>query len=1068
MSELHLIKEMEEVFGFQLNRVENLDDVFKGIRKYYLDENNNVIALGIDFCPISLLPNNYLLRFDSLQKLSLISTKLSDYTVLSELKGLTNLNLSNNNLTDVEFLKELKGLTNLNLSNNNLTDYELLKELKGLTNLNLSNNNLKDVEILKELKGLTTLDLSSNNLKDVEILKELKGLTNLNLSYNNLKDVEILKELKGLTNLNLTSNNLKDVEILKELKGLTNLNLSYNNLKDVEILKELKGLTTLNLSYNNLKDVEILKELKGLTTLNLWNNNLTDVEFLKELKGLTTLNLWNNNLTDVEILKELKGLTNLDLSNNNLKDVEILKELKGLTTLNLSYNNLKDVEILKELKGLTTLDLSYNNLTDVEILKELKGLTTLDLDNNPIINPPEEIVEQGIEAIYNYFDEAEKQGLDYIYEAKVLIVGEPGSGKTTLTQKLKDNKKWQKELKGKKTDSTVGIIIDKLKFPYHKDESKEIKAHLWDFGGQDIQYVLHQYFFTERSLYILLADGRKELTNFNYWFEIIATLGKNCPVLVVLNENDCTPIKTFNINEFRDEFGEELKSIEERNVDFFHDDDKRFEALKNEIENKTSNLKHIGQSLPKKWVDIRKDIEEIKQSKAHITKSEYRKLCDKQGLTKKESQDFVLNYFHDLGIALNYKTDSNLRNKLILRPNWVIDALYVVLKDEKIEREKGVFKVNDIDELWEKEGYDSNDSEILLSLMQEGKFEIAYKLGKTDKYIVPILLPYRPIEYDFDKSNATQIHFDYQFMPKGIVARLIVRLHKAIATKNGEQIVWNKGVLLKHYDSTAEVTEKEQARKITIVVSGENPVHNKEMITIIRNEILEIHDDWFDNRLNFDELVPCNCEVCDVKPTFYTLDELNKRIAFGKAHIECRKEPYKEVKVRKLLEGIYIEDNYREHHDLVKSNNLTFNIDKLGQLVNQPEAGVFIGQKNYWQENPELSKKFDEILAKFNTKETQEVQILNDALEKFIDSKIAELGKKEIKETAEYKDLKVSNDWKAKVRLGVPLIKYLGIDLSIEKEWKISKNSKPENVIKGLRKFLYGQGVEKNTLKLKD
>lgn len=43
---------------------------------------------------------------------------------------------------------------------------------------------------------------------------------------------------------------------------------------------------------------------------------------------------------------------------------------------------------------------------------------------------------------------------------------------------------------------------------------------------------------------------------------------------------------------------------------------------------------------------------------------------------------------HEFGVALWYKNDVNLQHKVILKPNWVIDTLYVVLKDEKIEKQR--------------------------------------------------------------------------------------------------------------------------------------------------------------------------------------------------------------------------------------------------------------------------------------------------------------------------------------------------------------------------------------------
>jgi small GTP-binding protein len=539
-----------------------------------------------------------------------------------------------------------------------------------------------------------------------------------------------------------------------------------------------------------------------------------------------------------------------------------------------------------------------------------------------------------------------KEGEDFIYEAKVLVVGEPQAGKTTLTQKIRDNDNWHREMKGITTESTVGVNIVKIPFTYNRDTSKEIKAHFWDFGGHRAQYVLHQYFFTESSLYIVLADGRKEFPNFNYWFEIIATLGKGCPVLVVLNENQCQPIQTFNVNEYRREFGAALESIEEKSVNLYDDKDNRFSLLVSEIQNKVSNLKHIGQSLPAKWVRVREDIEKLKESKPYITKDEFLEVCRNRDLTRREYQQQVLEYLHILGIALNYKSDVNLRNKLILRPEWVIDALYVVLKNKQIEEKKGVFEVDYVDTLWEREGYSSTDRDILLGLMQKNSFEIAYRFGSSDKFIVPILLPFKPKDYTLDEINPTQMQIEYTFMPKGILSRLIVRLNKNIVTDD-EQIVWNKGVLLEHHNSKAEVIESEQSKQISIKVVGENKQHNKELLTIVRNEIVGIHRDWFDSRLNYEELVPCICEKCNelrnkynslsgdevknlsdderkrlsLEP--YKLFELEERLRDNVFTVECRKS-YKPVEIFKLIQEIYVVK--REKHGEMPNINIS-NID---------------------------------------------------------------------------------------------------------------------------------------------
>lgn len=908
----------------------------------------------------------------------------------------------------------------------------------------------------------------------------------------------LLKEAKEQHSeeLNLGLENLTDEDLwglmpkIRSLDNLISLNLRDNNLTNIEFLKELKHLTSLNLSFNRLSNYDFLIELKDLKTLHLSNNLLTDIDFLKQLKGLEMLYLSFNGLTNCSVIKELTGLKNLHLSGNRLSDFDFLKELKELTSLSLSFTILPNLDFLKELKKLSKLSFNSNNLVSIEFLKELKGLTSLSLKNNPDLDLPQNLKamisersdslnRDEINQIIQYYEQLEK-GKDYIYETRVLVVGEPKAGKTTLTQKVKDNQKWNAEMKGKQSASTVGIEIATLPFPHHKDSTKQITAHFWDFGGQDIQYVLHQYFFTERSLYVLLADGRKELPNFNYWFEIIATLGRNCPVLVVLNENGGKPVKTFNINEYREQFGNYLESIEERSVNFYDDSDGKFNKLKADIEHKTSNLKHIGSALPKTWVDVRKKLEKLKAEKSYIEKDEFLQVCKRCNLTNTDYIAQVIDYLHDLGIALNYKNDVNLRNKFILRPNWVIDALYVVLQDNKIETDRGMFEVSYVDSLWEKAGYSLTDCDILLGLMQKGKFEIAYKL-KENKFIVPILLPYKPeVEYKLSGVNEIQTIVEYKFMTKGIVPRLIVRLHKSILSKDEQQIVWNKGVLLSHHNSIAEVVEKEQAKQISIKVSGENAVHNKEILTIIRNEITGIHYEWFDNRLKYEELVPCVCDVCKkaVEKQFYRLSVLENALMKG-IDVQCQTS-FELVNTRDMVEGIYIED--RNIGESKTMSGDTFHIAGNAQIIREAKDNSSVTQNNYENKTEQnldkifegLAKKqaqdLENVLTKIDTILSKQDELKDNRLEvqkelvtelqMFIDvikDRFDEADRKEYEKITETKDFDLT------VKLVVPFIDKLG--LKIESKEMILKFFEP---MKKVKKFLYGQNTEEKPLRLQD
>ena len=170
----------------------------------------------------------------------------------------------------------------------------------------------------------------------------------------------------------------------------------------------------------------------------------------------------------------LTNLTSLYLSNTQITDISILKEFTNLTILYLDNNKIK--KIPKELLNLKLEIKLENDLNEGIILK-----------NNPIEEPPLEIVEQGNEAIQKYFDDLESQGRGKLNEAKLIIVGEPEAGKSSLMEcLLYDNYRLDPS-----KESTMGINVKPWYFTHPNDNKREMRANIWDFGGQQIQYMTH-------------------------------------------------------------------------------------------------------------------------------------------------------------------------------------------------------------------------------------------------------------------------------------------------------------------------------------------------------------------------------------------------------------------------------------------------------------------------------------------------------------------------------------------------------------------------------------------------
>ncbi len=493
--------------------------------EYTIGKNNKIIGLRITRFSLKELPIS-IKDFQNLEILDLSFNELTDISVLSHLPKLTNLYLVGNELSDISVLSYLPNLTNLYLGVNHIYDISVLSYLPKLTNLSLGVNQLTDISVLSYLPNLINLNLGGNQLTDISVLSHLSNLTNLNLGGNQIYDISILSHLSKLTSLNLGGNKLSDISVLSYLPNLRTLDLVENELSDISVLSHLPKLTSLNLGGNELFDISALSHLPKLTSLNLGGNELSDISALSHLPKLTSLNLGGNELSDISVLSHLPKLTELYLWSNELTDISVLKNLKNLKILDLQSN---DIEVLPEWI------VDFSNM-GIQWKEYFGGWEDINLYNNPLQEPPIEIVKQGKEAVRNYFKKKNAEGTDYLYEAKLILVGEERAGKTTIAKALTQANKFKINLN---EVSTHGIDIVKWIIPKNKTKTpKDFRFNVWDFGGQDIYHATHQFFLTKRSLYLFLTEARKDLRfdDFYYWLNIINTLGGNSPILAIKNK----------------------------------------------------------------------------------------------------------------------------------------------------------------------------------------------------------------------------------------------------------------------------------------------------------------------------------------------------------------------------------------------------------------------------------------------------------------------------------------------------------------------------------------------------
>lgn len=509
---------------------------------------------------------------------------------------------------------------------------------------------------------------------------------------------------------------------------------------------------------------------------------------------------------------------------------------------------------------------------DILRLPNLSKLTTWGLD---ITTPPMEVVSQGVEAVRAYWLQRQAEGTDHLCEAKLIIVGEAGAGKTSLANKIVDP---DFDLDAHQP-STEGIDILRWSFPttLHPrtegaaPQARDFAVNIWDFGGQEIYHSTHQFFLTRRSVYVLVADTRKEDTDFHYWLEVVSLLSDGSPIVIVKNEKQDRS-RELDEGRLRARF-DNLVEVMSCNLAT----NRGLDDVVRRIRGLLEGLPHVGDALPTSWKRVRERLES--DARDTMTQPELLDICSTEGFSKTSDALHLSGYLHDLGVHLHFQRDPVLKNLVILRPTWGTDAVYRVLDDAVVAQAEGRFDRSDLERIWHEPEFEYLHDE-LLQLMR--KFELCYPLAEGI-WIAPQLLGQDRPDYRLGPGAESVLRFEYPFMPKGMLTRFTVATHELVADQG--RLAWRWGVVLQLQDSRCEVIEDYPRRRITLRARG---VEQRTLLGIAHREFARIHKSFRD-RLVVHTLIPCQCAKCKTRAEPYTfqLEEL-RRAQEANQHVQCR------------------------------------------------------------------------------------------------------------------------------------------------------------------------------------
>lgn len=703
-----------------------------------------------------------------------------------------------------------------------------------LTNLYIRFTSISHID-LSHTRGIKRLILSENqnlfSITGLELLKELHVLDLMRTSISKIPDLDLFPMLYSLSIretlidkivIKASSNNLKYFDAYKSL------------ISQCDFLRMLPELQTLNLGYTKIKTLPIINDFTDLEILNISYTEINTVPQVYNLLNLRTLNMCYTEISTLENVLFPISLRNLYLSGTAVKLIpESIVQLSNLRRLNLSNMELDEIS-----EGLLKLNLEF--VTDNRYGINLNGTSVKNVDMS-IFSQPRAVIEAWLKS-RNGGDDT----IGSLNEIKAVFLGDGGAGKSLTIQRLLSNGKIPPDFDG---SSTPGISITSR---YYYIGRRSILVHFWDFGGQEILHSMHRMFLTKRTFYVVLINSRDNTQDerARYWLQNIKSFANNSPVLLALNQIDQNPSASVNEASLRELYPQlstivKLSAKDYSEIEFKSDFE---EALINGM----AQMPYINEPFLPSWSRLKERLQNME--KYYIDADDFEKMSKECGVDMSaDVRCNLLDWFSDLGISFCYRDNSALSNYMVLRPDWITNAIYIILFNGMDKVKNGLIKHEDIHQMLKRSdnveapaksvlkgiSYSSVETEYVLGVIR--KFRLSYRIDDDTEFI-PSLCDRneKSTASEFVYGNGVlEFHMDYQYLPNNVLHRLMVEMRNHLDTNN----VWLTGAIFTFDAMEVSALVKTEDNILKIFVKSRNELYPASTyLSLIKSTIKNINE----------------------------------------------------------------------------------------------------------------------------------------------------------------------------------------------------------------------------------